>query len=89
VRNLDCSPEFRGVNFNGSAYVSEQGKEMPEYTITRDGFMYLVMGFTGKAAAQWKEKFIEAFNTMEQILKNATPAGPNFDDPAFQLGLTP
>jgi phage regulator Rha-like protein len=35
--------------------------------------MYLVMGFTEKAAAQWKEKFIEAFNTMEQILKNAVP----------------
>lgn len=38
------------------------------YEITRDGFVFLCMGFTGSAAAQWKEKYIAAFNQMEAQL---------------------
>lgn len=34
----------------------------------RDGFMFLCMGFTGKAAARWKERYITAFNALEQSL---------------------
>jgi hypothetical protein len=42
--------------------------------MTRDGFSFLVMGFTGKRAAQWKERFLEAFNRMEQeLLKGQRP----------------
>ncbi|MCG3063870.1 Rha family transcriptional regulator, partial [Pseudomonas aeruginosa] len=34
--------------------------------------MFLVMGFTGKAAAAWKEAFIHAFNWMaEQLFKRS------------------
>jgi hypothetical protein len=40
------------------------------YEITRDGFAFLAMGFTGRKAAQWKETFIAAFNAMEQELLN-------------------
>ena len=40
----------------------------PAYRITRDGFAFLAMGFTGKKAAAWKEKFLEAFNAMEAEL---------------------
>lgn len=35
------------------------------YEITRDRFVFLCMGFTGAAAAQWKERYINAFNQME------------------------
>ena len=31
--------------------------------------MFLVMGFTGKEAALWKERFINAFNEMEASLR--------------------
>ena len=48
----------------------------PAYTITRDGFVFLAMGFTGKEAAQWKEAYIEAFNAMETTLQHAAPAAP-------------
>lgn len=40
----------------------------PAYRLTRDGFAFLAMGFTGKRAALWKEKFLEAFNAMERRL---------------------
>lgn len=38
--------------------------------MTRDGFSILAMGFTGKAAMEWKEKFIAAFNAMESALRD-------------------
>ena len=47
-----------------------RGNEYTEYLLTRDGFSLLVMGFTGAKALQWKLKYIEAFNKMEQELKN-------------------
>ena len=36
--------------------------------MTRDGFTFLAMGFTGARAAAWKEKYIAAFNAMEETL---------------------
>jgi Rha family phage regulatory protein len=68
IRNLECSEQFRRSNFRQSSYVNSQNKQQPMYEITRDGFAFLAMGFTGKKAAQWKEKFIEAFNKMERAL---------------------
>lgn len=56
--------------FIESEYQDEQNKQMyKEYLLTRDGFSLLVMGFTGAKALQWKIKYIEAFNSMEQALK--------------------
>ena len=43
-------------------------RKLPCYQITRDGFAFLAMGFTGKRAAQFKEAYINAFNQMEQAL---------------------
>ena len=45
------------------------GNKYKEYLLTRDGFTFIVMGFTGAEADIWKLKYIEAFNKMEQILK--------------------
>jgi anti-repressor protein len=50
-----------------------RGKQYPEYLMTRDGFTLLAMGFTGKKALEWKIKYIEAFNEMEEKLRNKTP----------------
>ena len=49
--------------------VEGNNKNYKEYLLTRDGFSLLVMGFTGSKALQWKLKYIEAFNKMEQELK--------------------
>ncbi|AMV72211.1 hypothetical protein DBW_1857 [Desulfuromonas sp. DDH964] len=68
IRGLECSNEFAARNFAGGSYLDANNQARPMFTITRDGFAFLAMGFTGKRAAEFKEKFIGAFNTMEQAL---------------------
>jgi len=70
INNIDCSDEFRAANFAHSSYTSPQNKVIKCFNITRDGFAFLCMGFTGKKAAEWKEKYIVAFNEMEKGLLN-------------------
>lgn len=56
--------------FKETTYIHEQNKQIYKmYLINRDGFSLLVMGFNGKNALEWKLKYIEAFNSMEQRLK--------------------
>lgn len=69
IRNLDCSNEFRLHNFVESSYKNEQNKEQPMFYLTKDAFMFLVMGYRGKRAADIKEKYIAAFNAMEALLR--------------------
>lgn len=72
IKDLDCSPEFRETNFGFSEIPYQNGnikKMLPMYYITRDGFVFLVMGFTGKTAAKFKEAYINAFNVMEERLR--------------------
>lgn len=56
--------------FVKSTYISSRGREETEFLMDRDGFSLLAMGFTGKKALEWKLKFIEAFNQMEEKLKS-------------------
>ena len=67
---------LRGLPKNGDTpmfykteYTHEQnGQTYPMYLMNRDGFSLLVMGFTGKAALEWKLMYIQAFNEMEKKL---------------------
>lgn len=79
VRNLECSEKFRRRNFAETVYSRPnpsggKGIPAPMYEITRDGFVFLCMGFTGTQAAVWKERYIEAFNQMEAALRAQYPA---------------
>lgn len=56
-----------------SEYKDSLNRTQEEYLLTRDGFSLLVMGFTGAPALQWKLKYIDAFNKMEQALRNQVP----------------
>lgn len=38
--------------------------------MTKDGFSFLVMGYTGAKAGQFKEMFIAEFNMREAMLKS-------------------
>ena len=67
IELLDCSAEFKQLNFQPLKFIY-RGQEFPYYEMTRDGFSFLCMGFTGKKAAIWKEKYIAAFNAMEAEL---------------------
>jgi Rha family phage regulatory protein len=46
----------------------------PHYKITRDGFVFLAMGFTGRKATDWKVRFLDAFNEMEKVIIQQIPA---------------
>lgn len=72
IRNLDCSSKFTERNFAQCFEINylANGKPEPVIQMTKDGFMFLVMGFTGKAAAAMKEAFIEAFNAMSEMLRS-------------------
>ena len=58
-----------GQMFSKLKYKDKYSREQEMYVMNRDGFMLLVMGFTGKKALQVKLKFIEAFNLMEDYIK--------------------
>ena len=69
IRGLNCSDEFRVGNFAESSYKNNQNKTMPTFLIKRDGLAFLVFGYTGSKAAEYKEKYISAFNEMEEEIK--------------------
>ena len=68
IRELECSKDFRLSNFVQYSYVKLQGKKMPMYYMTRDGFTLVAMGYTGEKAMKFKEGYIRQFNEMEKIL---------------------
>jgi len=69
IRELEIPKDFALRNFAETSYLDQQGKEQPVIEMTRDGFTFLAMGFTGKKAAEWKIKYISAFNSMEEVLR--------------------
>lgn len=87
VEKLDCSTEFTERNFALSEYTDSTGRALPMYRVSRDGFSFLGMGFTGRAAAAWKERFIGAFNSMEIELRRIamSHASPDWNE-ARQTG---
>ena len=73
IRELDCSQEFRKSNFGRTSISVDMPngaqRKDPIYLMTRDGFMFLVMGYRGSKAAAIKEAIIKRFNDMEAFIK--------------------
>ncbi|MDA2124499.1 Rha family transcriptional regulator [Bacillus cereus] len=69
IEELQCSKEFTQANFGLSEYRDRSGKRNKKYLLKRDGLMFLVMGYTGEKAAEYKEMFISEFNRMEEYIK--------------------
>lgn len=71
MRDIDAMkkdvPNFGEMFFETTAPDS-YGREQRAYLMNRDGFTLLAMGFTGKAALEWKLKYIAVFNEMEKKL---------------------
>ncbi|MEO3355781.1 Rha family transcriptional regulator [Acinetobacter haemolyticus] len=70
IEKLRCSESFKNLNFEVCYENNElqNGKPRKFYRMTKDGWMFLVMGFTGEKADLIKEQFIEAFNWMASQL---------------------
>lgn len=62
--------EFKNSNFKVGSYCDKKGEQRRMINITRDGFVMLVMGFTGDKAYRFKVEYINAFNKMQHLLKN-------------------
>lgn len=99
IRNLECSADFRLRNFaeamESMTYVDSNGVQRTKstsrighYRLTRDGFAFLAMGFTGKEAAQWKEAYINAFNKMEAELLAQSRAASSTASPKAPQALS-
>lgn len=72
IREILSAENSADKFFKEVSYIYK-GRRLPEYIMTRDGFSLLAMGFTGRKALQWKLKYIEAFNRMEEALKHPKP----------------
>ncbi|WP_455552642.1 Rha family transcriptional regulator [Desulfovibrio sp.] len=84
---------FSAPNFGAAEYSDEQGKPRPMFILYRDGFMLLVMGYTGKKALAMKLAYIEAFDRMEEELARQKEADRNITQDIVDfpgtLSLTP
>lgn len=69
IRSLECSEEFNQRNFAPIDYTDDRNRTYKKFLIKRDGLAFLVFGYTGSKAAEYKEKYIEQFNQMEAQLK--------------------
>ncbi len=63
------SIDFTERNFALSEYADKSGKLNKEYSLTKDGAVMLIMGYTGEKAMQFKEAYINAFNQMAETLQ--------------------
>ncbi|EDS02127.1 phage regulatory protein/antirepressor Ant [Alistipes putredinis] len=70
IESLSCSTNFNVANFGVIEYTDTRGRIQKAYEMTKDGFSFLVMGYTGAKAGQFKEMFIAEFNKREAMLKN-------------------
>lgn len=69
INSLECSTTFAVNNFVQREYKTSQGNIYKEYLVTKDGFMFLGMGFTGEVAAKFKELLIDRYNYLEEEKK--------------------
>lgn len=74
----ECGSEFDRRNFTPIDYLDAKGRKYRAYSMSRDGFTLVVMGFTGRAATEWKIRYIDAFNAMEHELRALSPALPDY-----------
>jgi phage regulator Rha-like protein len=63
IRELGCSEEFRLHHFVESYYINQQGRKMPRYIMTEQGFTLL------ERAMEFKEKYIAELHRMREVLQ--------------------
>ena len=95
---IESTPEnFRALNFEETFRTipgpNNSERQETYFILYRDGFMLLVMGYTGKKALAMKLAYIEAFNRMEEELARQKEAARNITQDIVDfpgtLSLTP
>jgi Rha family phage regulatory protein len=62
IRSCACSAEFRARNFTETENIEQVGfseRRAPTIDMTKDGFAFVALGFTGSRAAKFKEAYIQ------------------------------
>ena len=75
LRSIDNLIEMDGEldrhDFVPMSYPDSYGRSQRGFLMTRDGFMFLAMGFTGEAAYKIKKLIIAEYNRMESEIRQA------------------
>lgn len=58
------------LNFGETLYTGSNGESYPMFTMTKDGYAFLVGRMTGKLAVQHQIAYIEAFGAMAAYIEN-------------------
>ena len=89
IRNLYCSESFRKYNFVCTSQTVDMpnggSKNTPVYLMTKDGFIFLVTGYTVRKAGAIKEAYIARFNAMEAFIRDYILAKDEF--PVFTQAI--
>lgn len=64
------NPAQYEMMFSEGFYRDKSGKKNKMYYMNRDGFSFIAFGFTGRKADDFKLKYIDAFNQMEDHIKH-------------------
>ena len=78
IDSLECSDEFMSANFcvhDEFIHAGAVRGKSKLYRMTKDGFMFLVMGLSGKNATATKEVYINTFNQMAHIYPHYYDSG--------------
>ena len=68
ISSAENSAQYDSMFAQGE-YKDKSGKRNKMYYMNRDGFTFIAFGFTGKKADEFKLKYIDAFNRMEETIK--------------------
>jgi len=71
---------FAEIAFTKTTYKDANNRRQPCYDLTRDGYSFIAMGFTGEKAAVFKVAYITLFNDMELFIKSLLAAKMEFPE---------
>ncbi len=69
-RRIEESGEWGVRNFAETSFVASNGETYPMFTMSKDGYAFLVGKMTGKKAVEHQIAYIEAFNAMAAYIRN-------------------
>lgn len=81
-------PRLGLSNFGETPFIEPStGQTYHYFEMDRRGFTVLAMGFTGGRALEWKLRYIDAFELMEDELRRRPQAIINYSDPTVIIGV--